>query len=69
MSKKKDKPTPSVTHAAEFLWAIFDEFRAKSETAGLHMRRARVLLDMTIDQAIKAVEANVVALQQKKGRR
>jgi hypothetical protein len=58
MTKKHDA---TVTEAAEYLWAIFDEFKAKNETAQLAMRRARVLLEVTTNEALKAVEANAKA--------
>jgi hypothetical protein len=58
MTKKREA---TVTEAAEYLWAIFDEFKAKNETAQLAMRRARVLLEVTTNEALKAVEANAKA--------
>ena len=57
----KKKPNVGVAEAAEYLWAIFDEFRAKDETAQLMMRRARTLLDVCTDCAMRAVQANAVA--------
>ncbi len=55
------KRETSVTEAAEYLWAIFDEFVAKTETAQMAMRNARVLLECSVNEAMKAVEANARA--------
>ena len=60
MAKKRPNNV-GVAEAAEYLWAIFDEFRAKDETAQLMMRRARTLLDVCTDCAMRAVQANAVA--------
>ena len=54
----KRRYDPTVTEAAEYLHAIFDEFTARNDTSQLHIRRARILLDVCVDQALKAVEAN-----------
>ena len=53
----------TVSEAAEYLFAVFDEFRSKSETATLAMRRARVLLECSVNEALSAVEANARADQ------
>jgi len=74
----KRRYDPTVTEAAEYLHAIYDEFKSKSETAAIAMRRARILLDVSVNEAVKAIEANAVAdreaglakkLAAKKGRR
>lgn len=59
--RRESKRETTVTEAAEYLWAIFDEFKAKSETATLAMRRARVLLEVSVNEAMAAVEANARA--------
>jgi hypothetical protein len=50
---------PTVSEAAEYLYAVLDEFKASNDTAALALRRARVLLDVCVNEAMRAVAANV----------
>lgn len=59
------KHTAGITDAAEYLWAVFDEFKAKDEAAADLMRDARVLLGVATDRAMAALRANVAAIARK----
>lgn len=55
--------TTGVADAAEWLWAVYDEFKALDETAQDLMRDARVLLNVSVDRAMAAMRANHRAIE------
>ena len=55
---KRRRHEPTVSEAAEHLCAILDEFKARSETADVATRRARVLLDVCVNEALRPLQAN-----------
>ena len=57
-ARRRHRPEPTVSDAAEYLYAVLDEFKTHNETAALALRRARVLLDVCVNEALRAVAAN-----------
>ena len=60
-ARRRHRPAPTVSEAAEYLYAVLDEFKTYNETAALALKRARVLLDVCVNEALRAVTANAVA--------
>jgi hypothetical protein len=52
------KETTGIADAAEWLWAVYDGFKANNETAQDLMRDARVLLSVSVDRAMAALRSN-----------
>ena len=57
----RGKAPIGVNGAAEFLYAIFDEFKAADEAASIAMTEARVLLGLCVSRAIDAHACNMTA--------
>jgi hypothetical protein len=54
-----------LAEAAEYLYAIMDEFKAADEAAGKAMKEATTLLDVSVQRLLDAHRFNALAAQKK----